>query len=255
MSMLKVAGVQMDISFEAPEENYKSVEQLARQAADQGVDLLVLPEMFATGFSMNKEILTPESNGNTMTFLMELSANLKMNILGGVVQHRSAQVASNMAVVVDRNGQVVHEYAKNRLFTPGGEAELLTPGKKVPVCEIEGVRIASFVCYDLRFPELFRKVAREVDMAIVIASWPQSRLSHWNCLLQARSIENQQYVVGVNRIGEGGGISYNGGTTIIDPNGVVLDAQLDNEALVMSDIDTEVVADVRRGFPFLKDMS
>jgi predicted amidohydrolase len=144
-------------------------------------------------------------------------------------------------------------YAKIHLIGILGEDGSYDPGEQPVPFELSGIRAASFVCYDLRFPELFRAVVDECGLFLVIASWPSTRQAHWDILLRARAIESQSFVVGVNRVGEGGGLLFTGGSAVVDPLGQVLAEGGDKETLVTADLDLAKVEEVRSTLPFLKD--
>ena len=251
---MKIAALQIDIAWENRRANFEKVSQLARQAAEQGADFLLLPEMFATGFTMNTEVSAEPLNGETTAFIRELARRNKMGVGGGLVLRRSSEKPQNCALFVDRDGEDLALYAKIHLFSYSQENEHHTPGEEPAPFRFEGIRCAGFICYDLRFPELFRAVCRDTDAVFVIASWPAVRAEHWSTLLRARAIENQLYVIGVNRVGQGDNLRYNGGTAVIDPMGAVQMETWDEEAIVWAEITPETVQNVRTVMPFLDDM-
>ena len=250
---MKIAALQMDIVWENRAANYRKAEQGAARAVENGADLIVLPEMFATGFSMNTAVTAEPQNGETVTFLKNLARTLKVGIIGGFVKALSDGRAQNCAVAVDREGVEIAVYAKSYLFSYMGEDKYHVAGDGVRVFEFDGLRCACFICYDLRFPELFRQVCRETDAAFVIASWPADRAPHWKTLLPARAVENQFYVVGVNRVGNGHGLRFQGDSMIVDPAGELLEAGNDVETILIADITSKRVREVRSAMPFLND--
>lgn len=254
MPKVTAALVQMDIVWEDREANFRQVEQYAKEASAQGADLLILPEMFSTGFSMNPSVTAEPPNGPTISFLKELAQTHCLNVIGGVVLESEGNKGRNCAVAVDRQGCVVSEYAKSHLFSFLGEDHVHTAGDGPKIFTLEGISFACFVCYDLRFPELFRLIASKVAAMVVIASWPSSRQSHWDVLLPARAVENQCYAIGVNRVGSGGDLDFEGGTVCVDPMGTVLFREKDSAGVFLSEIDTGVVSHVRETMPFLKDV-
>jgi predicted amidohydrolase len=147
----------------------------------------------------------------------------------------------------------VHRYAKIHPFTYGREDEHYAAGDRHVVVDVEGLRVALFVCYDLRFADEFWRLAPSTDAYLVVANWPASRRHHWQSLLTARAIENQAYVVGVNRVGNGGGLDYCGDSRIVDPLGETLASAAHTESIVIADIEPATVQDVRSRFPFLQD--
>lgn len=253
MNELTIAAVQMDLAWEDRAENHRRARRWAEQAAGAGARLVVLPEMFATGFSMQPAVTAEPADGPTPSFLRELAASLDVAVIGGYVRATAPGRAVNAALAVDRDGSTLAEYHKTHLVGILGEHEAHDAGAAPRPFELAGVGMACFVCYDLRFPELFRLVADQSALVLVIASWPQVRQAHWDALLPARAIENQLFVVGVNRVGSGGGLDFTGGSTIIDPLGRCLAHGGANEGLVTTTVDLDQVAEVRRQLPFLPD--
>ena len=253
MNDLAVAAIQMDLAWEDRAENFRRASRWASLAAEGGAQLVVLPEMFATGFSMNPGVVAEPVDGPTPTFLRSLAVDLGVAVVGGYVREMGPGFAVNVALTVDRDGATLAEYHKVHLASLLGEHEAHAAGDGPRPFTLDGAGMACFVCYDLRFPELFRLVAEDAAVVIVIASWPDARQSHWDALLPARAIENQMFVVGVNRVGSGGGLDFAGGTTIVDPLGRVLAAGGDEEGVVSAVLDLEQVAEVRRQLPFLRD--
>ncbi|MBW2277559.1 MAG: carbon-nitrogen family hydrolase [Deltaproteobacteria bacterium] len=253
MTKIKIAGLQLDVEWENRSVNFERVRSFAKRAKDDGVDLLVLPEMFSTGFSLDPSVTAEAPAGETPRFVSELARELEIGIVGGYVQRRRDGRGANLAMAVDRQGRLLAEYAKTHLFSFMDEQQAHEAGAGPRQFAFEGVPIACFICYDLRFPELFRLVTDSAAVVIVIASWPAARQVHWDTLLPARAVENQLYVVGVNRAGQGGGLEYTGGSVIVDPMGKVLAHGGDQENLITAEIDPDEVARVRSELPFLAD--
>jgi predicted amidohydrolase len=157
-----------------------------------------------------------------------------------------------MAMLVSPDCAVV-KYAKIHPFSFAGEDKVYTAGDRVVTVEVEGVRVTPLVCYDLRFPEPFRTAAAETDLFVLVANWPDQRREHWRTLLRARAIENQAYVVGVNRAGEGHGLRYAGDSAAVSPLGETLAEADDREQVIFADIDPDVVGKLRARFPALDD--
>jgi predicted amidohydrolase len=147
----------------------------------------------------------------------------------------------------------VHGYDKIHPFSYAAEHDHYAAGEGAVTVDVEGVRVTPFVCYDLRFADVFWAAAASTDVYVVVANWPEGRRLHWQVLLQARAIENQAYVVGVNRVGTGDGLDYAGDTRVVAPDGEVLGAAARGESMVLADLDPAVVADVRERYPFLRD--
>jgi len=249
---MKIAAVQHDIAWEDPTATRASlVEPLAR-AADAGTTLALLTEMFATGFSMAAERISEPHDGPTTVWMREQAHRTGMWIGGSIPTSRNGGRPQNVFTIVAPDGRV-HRYAKLHPFSYAKEDQLYDAGDQRMTLTIDGVRITPFVCYDLRFANAFWDMAGDTDCYAVVANWPASRREHWMALLRARAIENQAYVVGVNRVGEGGGLDYCGDSRIIDPLGVELATAHSIEAVLVADIDAEHVASVRSRFPFLND--
>lgn len=252
---MKIALAQTRIFWENPEKNLARAEALIRQSSRKGCDLIVFPEMFSTGFSMRPG-LAEKSCRNTEHSLSAAAEAYGINIIAGYALKGPGRARPfNAAVVFDRTGSIVARYSKLHPFTPAGEERIFRPGATAVVFELEGHSAAVFICYDLRFPEVFRAVARDVDAIFVIANWPESRKAHWTTLLRARAIENQCYVIGVNRTGrDGNRIAYPGLSSIIAPDGSTVRAAGGRESLVVGNIDRAKVSDTRGRYPFLRDM-
>jgi len=245
---------QMDCIWEDKQANLKKVEAMAKRAGDLGVDLLILPEMFSTGFSFELSITMEAEDGPIMSLLPKFAKDNRIAIMGGVVLPGEGGKGRNSAVTFDSDGSLLSTYSKCHVFSYQNEQMYHEPGKKPVLLDLKGVKIAVIVCYDLRFPELLRPLAPEFELMIVIASWPASRQTHWDVLLRARAIENQCYVAGVNRVGEGGGLSFYGGSAVYDPLGECLIRAERQECLLVCEIDPKRVHEIRNTFPFLRDM-
>ncbi len=250
---LTVALGEYDTGWHDPTGSLVRAERLVRTAASRGAGLVVLPEMCTTGFTMDPAQAEP-ADGPSVCALGRIAAESRVHLVAGVAVREcvaGAERVVNMALYVGPDGDVRAAYRKQRLFAYAGEGAVYTPGSVPQVIDVDGVRLALFVCYDLRFPELFRRVARDVDAMIVVANWPASRRAHWDALLPARAIENQCCVVAVNRRGEGGGVAYDGGSVAFDAWGARLPVGAGDVAIV--NIDPTAVRAVRAEYPFLQD--
>ncbi len=250
---MKLALAQMDIHWHDRDANLDTARRLAGAAREAGAQALVLPEMFSTGFSMDTGITAEPLTGPTPSFLRSAALDLELWIAGGFALSRMHAPPQNVALTVDPEGRDAALYAKIHLIALLEEDRHYGPGRLPVPANLAGVRTACFICYDLRFPELFRSVADRCDLVLVIASWPKPRQAHWKVLLEARAVENQCYVAGVNRVGQGGGHAFAGGSVILDPLGNRLAEAGDREELISADIDPGLVSKVRRDFPFLRD--
>lgn len=256
--LMKIYGVQMDIKWEDKEANHRKVEELLNGARPLRGSLVVLPEMFATGFSMNVGGIAEDEGGRTHQFCRTIAGRYGVYLMAGVVTSNCEGRGRNQAVVFGPGGEEVVRYQKMQPFTPGGESRHYEAGTNAAQFEwggAGGVKVSPFVCYDLRFPEVFRAaVGQGAELMCVIASWPAARVHHWRMLLTARAIENQAYVVGVNRVGRDPTLAYPGRSMIVDPKGQVVADGGDQECVISADIDGEMLRSYRESLPFLADM-
>lgn len=252
---MKLYAVQHNIVWEDKRANFTRVAELLHAAQPEPGSLIVLEEMFATGFSMDLSVTCEMETQETMAFLRDLAAAFECCVIGGVVTAGAGGRGRNEAVVIGPDGDELMRYAKMKPFTFGGEDKSHEPGDAVAVFEFGGLKIAPLICYDLRFPELAREAVLEgAEVLIYIASWPIKRVQHWVTLLQARAIENLAWVVGVNRCGTDPEFTYPGRSLVVDPHGVIIADAADREGVLMAELQREVVAEWRAAFPALKDM-
>jgi omega-amidase len=253
---VKVIGLQFDIVWENKPANFAKVRSLLAKAATEPDSLVALPEMFATGFSMNAATITEAPGGETEQFLGALAKEFRITIVAGAAIRGEDGKARNQALAFSPTGELIRRYTKMRPFTLGQEEQHYTAGDQPATFKWGACVVSLFICYDVRFPELFRDVARshQPQLFVVIANFPTKRIMHWVRLLQARAIENQAYVVGVNRIGDDPFYSYSGRSLIVDPHGEVLGDAGASEGLIQADLDLDQLAKYRTGLPFLKDL-
>ncbi len=251
---MRVAAVQHDVVWEDREANHSHLTGLIAAAAADGADLVVLTEMFPVGFSLAADRIAEPPDGPSVGFLLEQASEHGLWTAGSLpVADDAASMPVNRFVLAGPDG-TLHHYDKMYPFTYAGERDHYRPGDHPVTVTIEGVRVSLFVCYDLRFSEAFWDLAPTTDVYLVPANWPSSRREHWMTLLRARAIENQAYVVGVNRVGDDPRFSYSGDSLIVDPLGeVIADAEPGVEAVLVADVEPERVAAVRAEFPFLQD--
>ena len=250
---MNLALIQPDIAWKDIKANLQKANDFIQQASMEKCDVVVFSEMFHTGFCMDTDITTKDSE-KIIEKLSYLAKKYDINIIAGLAK-QDENNNHNIAITINKDGKQISEYIKNYSFSLGKENLYYRAGEKQSIYEIDGIRASTFICYDLRFAELFRKVAQSVKIIFVIASWPQSRIDHWSSLLKARAIENQCFVVGVNRIGkDGNDIRYNGATSIYNPLGEEVLKMGENIEYKSIDIDVYQVDKIRRKFPFLKDM-
>ena len=253
---MKIALIQMDVAWESKKTNYARAEKFCRKAARESCDLIVFPEMFNTGFSMNISAIAEDENGETSRTLSALAKKYRLNVIAGfAAKAPGRKKAKNLAVVFDRRGAIIATYSKIHPFSFAKEDQYFTAGNTRVIFHIEGIPLSVFICYDLRFPEIFRDIARGVQAIIVLANWPSSRKDHWETLLKARAIENQCFVIGVNRTGkDGNGIRYSGSSHVFNPLGEDICAGGSRGQFISCEIDPETVVKVRSQFPFLDDI-
>lgn len=249
-----VYAVQFDIVWENKAANFRKVEALVEAAEPAPGSLVVLPEMFACGFSMNLAVTRQCAEREDEAFLSGLARKHGVFVAGGVVSCGTGEMGRNEAVVFSPEGNVVARYTKIHPFSLGGESKGHEAGTEIVTFEWGGFVVAPFVCYDLRFPEIFRAAARKgANLFLVIALWPVKRQQHWLTLLQARAIENQAYAVGVNRVGREPELLYAGRSVVVDPHGVIIADAGEREHILPATIEPEIVHAWRRDFPALRD--
>lgn len=252
---MKIYGVQIDSVWENKAANHRKVSALLDQAQPEAGSLVVLGEMFATGFSMNVEDIHDSDTHETQDFLAQTAAEREIFLLGGVVTKDVSGLGRNESVVYSPKGVEIARYCKLQPFTLGGEKANYVAGEDICLFNWQGFKVASFICYDLRFPELFRAAAsRGAELIAVIASWPAVREEHWVSLLKARAIENQAYVIGINRCGNDPKLYHSGGSSIFDPAGKLLKDTGARESWIEAEIDQEFLSTYRNSLPFLNDI-
>lgn len=249
---LRVALGEYDTGWGDPAASLDRASVCVTRGAANGARLIVLPEMCTTGFTMNPEKMAEGIDGPSFARLSTLAAVNDVWIMAGIAM-RSDAGYTNVAAVFDPEGSLIATYAKQRLFSPSLEHERYIPGVVPVVIDMDGVRVSPFICYDLRFPEIFRSAAPWSDLIVVIANWPAPRRAHWDALLPARAIENLSYVIGVNRTGSADGLTYDGGSVAIDPWGMPVMVRVPGSPSV-ADISTARVSSIRRQYPFLDDL-
>lgn len=251
--MTKVSFIQTDIAWNDASLNVSNLRPQVRAAVEQGSNLIVLPEMFTTGFSFSLGREAQEACSRGLDLLSEVAANSNATLIGSLPEiSEEAERPFNTTYVVDRSG-VRAKYRKMHLFTFGGENGAYAAGTDPLTLEISGLRVTLAICYDLRFGMYFYERAPVTDLFVIVANWPAPRQVHWDTLLRARAIENQAFVLGVNRIGEGGGLQYSGGSCLIAPTGDYVLQAANRPGVFSADIDPLVVKNLRTHFPVLAD--
>ena len=249
---LKVALCQADLHWEDCRANLKKFSKKI-DAIKTDVDLIVLPEMFASGFTLNPETVAESMNGEAVTWMREQAETNRACIVGSLVIKEDNSYY-NRLIWAKPDGSLLH-YDKKHLFSLAGEHLKYSPGNEKLIVDIQGWRISSYICFDLRFPVWCRNDKnRPYDIALFVASWPEARSKHWKVLLKARAIENQSYIIGLNRVGkDGNNISYSGDMQIIDALGVVQCHLAYQEATQIWKFSKSSLQAIRENFAFLKE--
>ncbi len=249
---ITIMGVQADLLWENSEANLTRLEELIL-ADNRAVDVIILPEMFATGFTMNPQQFAATENGAEIKWLRKIAAQ-KQSAICGSLSFNDNGTFYNRFVWVNPDGKIYH-YDKRHLFSFAKENTHYTAGSERIIIEYNGWKICPLICYDIRFPIWSRNDKNNpYDLLIYVANFPQSRIYAWQSLLIARAIENQSYVAGINRVGnDGNGIYHSGDSMIIDPMGIVLQHSENEERLVFQTLSKENLKKTRRYLPFLKD--
>jgi predicted amidohydrolase len=253
---MNIVALQLDIVWENKPANFEKVRRLLGQSKVPADSLVVLPEMFATGFSMNVEVVAEPYEGQTERYLSELAKEFGVYLIAGAAMRSKKVQSRNKALIFGPAGNLIGFYAKMRPFSVGAENDHYRAGEQPMAFRCGEWSVAPFICYDLRFPELFRCAAlrHQPELYVVIANWPEKRITHWVRLLQARAIENQAYVLGVNRVGTDPSYMYNGRSVIVDYNGEVMADAGTVESVIQSRLDLEPLRKYRQGLPFLQDL-
>ncbi|MCX6174208.1 MAG: hypothetical protein NTZ27_05605 [Ignavibacteriales bacterium] len=250
---MKLGLVQYSPVWENQEENILEIESLIK-SANTNFDLLIFPEMTLTGFTMNSEKFAEEIDGIGTQYFLNLSARLKTNIFAGIIE-RDEENIYNSLVHFDSLGLIRARYRKIHPFSYAKEDQFYNAGNETVITQIDKIKFGLSVCYDLRFPELYRLYAKErVDVLIDIANWPIPRIDHWKTLLKARAVEDQCFMVGVNRVGTDPFNNYNGCSAVFDPMGVEIVLVENEEKIIEAEIDLEKVNATQSKLPFLQDI-
>ena len=246
MRDLKVTLVQRELAWEDPATNRTAFEQ-DLESIETGTDLVVLPEMFTTGFSMDSERVAEDDAHTTLPWLQDLSRQLDCAITGSLPV-RSHGSIFNRLLFVTPDGSA-HIYDKRHLFTMSGEDKHYAPGQDRLVVEFRDWRLCPMICYDLRFP-VFTRNRGDYDALLFVANWPAKRSYHWRQLLIARAIENQAYTIGLNRVGrDGNGLDYSGDSLVLAADGEILLDCEDRSGVFTLELDAGKMATYRRKFP------
>src|SRR5580704_9236582 len=260
MSTLNITIIQANLFWEDKEANLSSLEEKIN-AIKSNTELVVLPEMFSTGFSMLPEKFAEKMDGPTVGWMRKMAASKKIILTGSLIIVQDGKFYNRLIWMLP-NGQYGY-YDKRHRFAFAGEREKYTAGSKRLIASVNGWRINLLICYDLRFPVWSRQAPGpagveegrpEYDLLIYVANWPERRSLAWKTLLQARAIENQAYVVGVNRVGNDGNLIYHSGDSmIIDPIGEIIYQKANEEDVFTYGLQKEKIEETRNRFPFWRD--
>jgi predicted amidohydrolase len=250
---MKVGLIQYDPEWENKKQNSDKLSWLLSHNFEKQ-DMLVFPEMTLTGFTMKASEFAEELDGESFSFFSELAKKYETNILSGIIE-KSDKKYFNSLLHINPQGKLVKTYRKIHPFSYSTEDKNYTKGEETVITKINDFSAGLSICYDLRFPELFRQYAKKkVDIIIVIANWPDTRIEHWRTLLKARAIENQCYVLGVNRVGNDPKLKYTGFSSIVDPMGIEIISVPEEENIVTAEILKEKADEVKNSLPFLNDI-
>jgi omega-amidase len=252
---MKICLVSLDQKWEDKDFNIKRCEDFIKLAINQNSKLIIFPEMTLTGFSVRNISLAEDFNtSDTIKKFQTLAKKYTIFIMFGVTLSAPASKAQNALITVNNQGKILSKYIKMHPFSVAKEDEIYLAGNDLTITEIEDFKIGNSICYDLRFPELYRLYAQTINTHVNIANWPVDRIDHWNTLLKARAIENLCYMVGVNRTGiDGLGYKYVSSSIIFDPAGKECRPIFEKDELTIYEIDINEVAISRSKFPFLND--
>jgi omega-amidase len=245
----------MDISFGAPNLNFKRADELIEKAVNEKPDIIVLPELWTTGYDLTRldEIADHEAQ-ETISFLKRLAKKHSVHFVGGSVANRTTEGVQNTLLVVNKEGELVHKYSKLHLFRLMDEHLYLKAGEEKGLFQLENQSLAGMICYDIRFPEWVRSHAVEGAKAMfVVAEWPKARLEHWRALLIARAIENQCFIIACNRSGSDSNNVFAGHSMVINPWGEIIAEAGEEEETLLAEIQIDQVNEIRKQIPVFED--
>ena len=252
---MQIIAVQMNMAWQDKSANHARLAELLDTAQIESGALVIVPEMYETGFCMDLDAVAQSQNREGESFLRELARKHDAAVMGGVAGPIDDGVSSNQAVAFAPDGTELVRYQKMQPFTVSGEDRYFPAGSSHRLFQWQGITIAPYICYDLRFPEIFRQAIKDgAELITVIACWPAVRSEHWVRLLQARAIENLACVVGVNRCGEEPNLVFDGRSAAFDHMGDCLFEANGSEQVLSTRIDIEATRRWRRKFPPLRDI-
>jgi len=251
---ISLALAQMHIAFGDTQKNLIQVRSLARQASEKNAQILLLPELWSTSYDLRRSHQLAQENQEILLELYNLTQKYNITIGGSLLIEKSGAIY-NQFLLVDPNERVIATYDKIHLFRLLEEHVWLSAGDHLQSVDLPWGKAGLAICYDLRFPELFRKYALGGAQFIFIAAeWPAERIEHWRILLRARAIENQMFIAAVNCVGETGDQVYGGASAVVDPAGnILVAATQDRGQLLFADITLDAVEKARKAIPIFKD--
>lgn len=252
---ITIALGQMDVALGQPERNGTMAQTLAAQAADQGADLLLLPELWHSGYDLERAgAYAAPLEAGAFALMADLAQAHHLYVAGTALEANPQGRPFNTAALYGPDGARMGAYRKVHLWAPMGEVDHMSPGGALPAFDLPWGRVALAICYDLRFPEMWRRYADAgAQLVLIPAEWPARRVEHWRLLLRARAVENQFFVAGCNRAGADGDVEFGGHSAAVDPWGQVLVAGGAEPGLFVASLDLDEVARGRSTFPFLAD--
>lgn len=252
MSTLRFTLIQSHLHWEDSVANRTMFEEKINGITEP-MEIVVLPEMFNTGFSMQPNVCAETMDGDTVSWMKRIAAEHKIILTGSLMIREGAHYFNRLVWM--QPDSKFGTYDKRHLFSYGGEDNKFTPGDKRLIAQVKGWKICTMICYDLRFPVWSRMATEnDYDVLMYVANWPVKRIGAWKALLQARAIENQCYVIGLNRTGiDGNGLHYPGESCIIGPLGDIIYSKPEVEDIATIQLDKDVLNDIRASFPFQKD--
>ena len=249
---MKIGLFQYDTIWENKDKNRAKITSML-EGGFHGSDLLVFPEMTLTGFSMHPEKLAEPLTGESFNYFSEISKKYNSDILAGIIEKDGDKYYNTLLHIDD--GDLKAHYRKIHPFSYSTEDKHYIRGEETVITGIKNFSTGLSICYDLRFPELYRQYGKaRAELIIVIANWPDTRIEHWRTLLKARAIENQCYVAGVNRVGKGPKLNYTGFSSVFDPAGKEIVSEPDSEKIIITELSKNCVEEVRAKLPFLNDI-
>ncbi|WP_342028685.1 carbon-nitrogen family hydrolase [Oceanobacillus limi] len=248
--------MQIDICYGNPTANYKTIEKQFEKLHAKNIDLVVLPELWTTGYDLTRlDEIADDGGKESLSFICKLAKKYRLNIVAGSIAKKLPNSAvTNTLIVINCIGEIVKEYSKAHLFRLMQEEKHLIEGNDHGLFELEGILSAGVICYDIRFPEWIRThMLHDTKVLYVVAEWPKQRIDHWRALLISRAIENQCFVVACNRVGYDPQNEFGGHSMIVDPWGKVLSEANDEEMILYGEVEIDQVDSVRKKIPVFSD--